>query len=132
MSTPAWGAQIAVSDINSATGTSYNAQKGLNWLSSNARTTLNTASGFTDMNNAHAKDYYANNTFGNCNNGNQVHCNCNCGNKNCTNCTNCNAINCTNCDSQNYLQPNCNCACTYNCNVNSTSFNCDCDCFACW
>lgn len=136
MTTPNWGAQIAISDVNVEIGNyggdPYWRQLGLNWCSANGRTTVGTASGFTDMNNAHAKKYYQNNLWGaNCNNGNQVHCNCNCGNKNCTNCTNCNAINCANCDGQKYLQADCNCAPTFNCNVNSVSFNCDCDCFAC-
>lgn len=131
MTTPASG-QIAVSNLNEAVGKLSDTQFGLDWLSSNARTTIGTSSGFTDMDNGHNKDYYQNNLYGaNCNNANLTNCNCNCGNKNCTNCTNCNAINCANCDAQKYLQPNCNCAPTFNCNVNSVSYNCDCDCFVC-
>lgn len=130
--------QIAISDIDAEIGNyggnPYWHQFDLNWLRSNGRTTVGAASGYSDMNNAHDKTWYSNNRWGaNCNNGNQVHCNCNCGNKNCTNCTNCNAINCPNCDgTTKYLQPNCNCAPTFNCNVNSVSYNCDCNCFACW
>jgi len=79
------------------------------------------------------KAYFQNNTSGNCNNGNEVNCNCDCGGAggpalNCNNCTNCNAINCANCDAQRWLQTNCNCACTYNCNVNTVTFDCDCAC----
>jgi hypothetical protein len=81
-----------------------------------------------NMDSYHGKAYFQNSTNGNCNNGNQGDCNCDCGNINCSNCTNCNAINCANCDTQAWLQTNCNCACTYNCNVNSVSYNCDCAC----
>ena len=80
------------------------------------------------LNQFYGLTYFQANIYGNCNNGNQGNCNCNCGNIQCNNCTNCNNINCANCDTQSWLQSGTNCACTYNCNVNNTSYNCNCAC----
>ena len=137
MTTPYWGNQIALSDVDVEIGNWNPAipqyyQIGLDWVRDNAKQNVGWSTGtISDMNFTHDKAYYANNNQGNCNNANNGNCNCACGNKNCGNCTNCNAINCVNCDTRAYLQPNCNCNCTYNCNVNSVTINCDCDCFVC-
>lgn len=131
MTLPSSG-QIGFSDLNTETGQPAGYSASLQWVNANAKTSVGGGVNvISDMNSMHNLTYYQSNNYGNCNNGNQVNCNCNCGNINCNNCTNCNAINCANCDTQSYLQPNCNCACTYNCNVNSTSYNCNCDCWVC-
>ena len=133
MTTPYWGNQVALSDVNNEVGWGNPHTLGLDWVRGATRVTRGGAVNvISDMNNVHDKAWYSSTMEGNCDNANAGNCNCNCGNKNCGNCTNCNAINCVNCDGGNYyLQPNCNCNCTYNCNVNSVSINCDCDCFVC-
>lgn len=134
MTTPASG-RISLSDVAAETGS--NSTAAMSWVRANAKNTINgPIAGITSMNGLYSKAYYANNTAGNCANGNCTS-NCNCGNKNCGNCTISGTVNCANCDgSTKFLQPNCNCACTYNCTTSTTTMNCNCDCWicacACW
>jgi hypothetical protein len=127
---------IAFSDLNAETGSPPGYSSSMQWINENAKTSVGGGAGsITALDQIYGLAYYQSNNYGNCNNGNEVNCNCNCGNINCNNCVNCNAINCANCDSQAWLQPNCNCNCTYNCDVNSVSYNCNCACpwiCACW
>ena len=103
--------QIAVSDVSQEIGQAATYSTDLNFLNG----LLKSPASPPNMAAFYGTTYYQNNTAGNCDNGNQVNCNCNCGNVNCGNCYNCGNINCANCDGQAYLQGNCNCACTYNC-----------------
>ena len=143
MTLPASG-PISTQQLKALTG-----QSSLLWVKANTKDHI------SNYNALHGRNYYQNNTAGNCNNGNCVNpygpngnCpnNCNCGNVNCANClisgpwncgncVNCNNVNCANCDAQNWLQADCNCACAYNCTTNAASYNCnttsvsvDCDC----
>lgn len=118
-------ADISINNINVELGLSGTAQIDLSYINNLVLPAQRPATPHIAL---HNKAYYQNSTAGNCNNGNQGDCNCNCGNIQCSNCTNCNAINCVNCDTQKWLQTNCNCACTYNCNRNETSYDCDCAC----
>lgn len=118
--------QIAVSDISTEIGQAPTYSTDLNFL--NNLITPGQRPSNPAMSNFYGLSYFQNTTQGNCDNGNQVNCNCNCGNVNCGNCYNCGAINCANCDSQAWLQTGTNCACTYNCTSYGVSHNCNCAC----
>ena len=131
MTLPSSG-QIGVSDISVEIGQPTSYSTDLNFLNnlivSGQRPSTPNMAGF------YGKAYFANNTAGNCNNGNCSTASSS-GNIQCTNCT-ITAINCSNCDTQSWLQSNCNCACTYNCtqNTNQTyacNCACACNCTAC-
>ena len=124
MTLPSSG-QISFSDVNSKIGQSPSFSSSLQFLNNQIVPTQRPAT--PAMNNFYSKDWFQNNTQGNCNNGNCTS-NCNCGNIQCNNCLISGSVNCTNCDAQNWLQTNCNCACTYNCTTAETSFNCNCAC----
>lgn len=133
MTTPNWGNQIALSDVNNEVGWGNPHQLGMDWVRAVGKTGVGgNVNVFSDFNNMHDKAWYQNNNQGNCNNGNCTS-NCNCGNIQCNDCVISGTVNCANCDGQAYLQPNCNCACTYNCTTSNTSYNCNCncDCFVC-
>ncbi len=124
MTLPSSG-QISFSDVNSKIGQSPSFSSSLQFLNNQIVPTQRPAT--PAMNNFYSKNWFQNNTQGNCNNGNCTS-NCNCGNIQCNNCLISGSVNCTNCDAQNWLQTNCNCACTYNCTTAETSFNCNCAC----
>jgi hypothetical protein len=124
MTLPSSGA-ISFNDVNSKIGQSPTFSSSLQFLNNQIVPTQRPAT--PAMNNFYSKNWFQNNTQGNCNNGNCTS-NCNCGNIQCNNCLISGGVNCTNCDAQNWLQTNCNCACTYNCTTQVTSFNCNCNC----
>jgi hypothetical protein len=117
---------ISINDINVELGLPSTAQIDLSFINNLVLPAQRPSDPNVDS--YRGKAYFQNNTAGNCNNGNEVNCNCDVGDRNCDNCKNCNAINCANCDAQPWLQTNCNCACTYNCNMIETTVNCNCDC----
>jgi len=129
MTLPATGA-ISISAINTEVGRPSTYTTDMSWIKANAKNTINGATGvINDFNSLHDKAWYANNTAGNCDNGNCATGSGNCGDTNCINCYNTALGNCTNCDgATSFLQPNCNCACTYNCTSNQVSYNCACQC----
>ena len=125
MTLPSSG-QISFSDVNSKIGQSPTFSSSLQFLNNQIVPTQRPVN--PAMNNFYSKDYFQNNTQGNCNNGNCTS-NCNCGNIQCNNCLITGTVNCTNCDTQNWLQTNCNCVSTpYNCTTSETSYNCNCAC----
>lgn len=124
MTLPASG-QLSFSDINSKIGQSPTFSSSLQFLNNQIVASQRPAT--PAIPNFYSKNYFQNNTQGNCNNGNCTS-NCNCGNIQCNNCLISGTVNCTNCDSQSWLQSNCNCACTYNCTTSATSYNCNCAC----
>ncbi len=124
MTLPASG-QISNADINVKIGQAATFSSSLQFLNNLIVPAQRPAT--PTMTAFYSKNFFQNNTQGNCNNGNCTS-NCNCGNIQCNNCLIAGGVNCTNCDAQNWLQTNCNCACTYNCTTAATSYNCNCAC----
>lgn len=115
---------ITYNNFNTEAGRASGTNIDMGWIYSNTKTGQQSYA----INNYYSKAWYQRNMDGNCNNGNCVVTDCNCGTLNCLNCLNCNNINCTNCDTRSWFQNNCNCNPTYNCTQNTHSYNCDCDC----
>jgi hypothetical protein len=124
MTLPSSG-RIDVGDINVEIGRARTFSTNLSFLNNQIVPTQRPATPV--MSQFYSKNFFQNNTQGNCNNGNCTS-NCNCGNIQCNNCLIGGTVNCTNCDAQSWLQTNCNCACTYNCTTSQTSYNCNCAC----
>ena len=122
MTTPS--GQISTADISAETGTSYSTD--LNFLNGLIKPSIRP--GTPNMDSFKNKNYFQNNTEGNCDNGNCSNA-CNSGNIQCVNCYITGGVNCTNCDDRAYLQPGTNCACTYNCDYGTNaSYACNCTC----
>ena len=117
---------ISISDVNVEVGNPATYTNNLSFLNGLVVAAERPAS--PNLGAFYSKAYYQATVDGNCNNGNEVNCACDCGNINCTNCVITGAVVCANCDTQSWLQSNCNCACTYNCTISTVSWNCNCAC----
>ena len=126
MTLPVAPNSISVSQINTEIGSATTTSRTLQFLNGLIKPAQRPAT--PNMDSFRGKAYFQMNTQGACNNGNEVNCDCNCGDIECGAYA-CNPINCTNCDTQPWLQTNCNCACTYNCDlVNCFLYQCNCQC----
>jgi len=118
---------IAFSNVSTEIGQAPTYTTSLSFLNNEVKPSVRPA--IPNMSIFYGMSYFQNTTEGNCNNGNEANCACNCGNSGqYTNCENCTAINCANCDDKAYLQVGANCACSYNCDSSQIQTNCNCAC----
>ena len=76
MTLPSSGS-ISFSDLNAETGSPPGYSASLSWINANAKTSVGGGTGdVTSLGQIYNFAYYQSNNYGNCNNGNEVNCNC--------------------------------------------------------